>query len=196
MRYINNGNAQFLLNRRNFKAHAFTQLGVKVRQRFVQKQKAGAHYQRTRQCNTLLLAAGKLMRITAAVLVKMHEFKHFRNSCSAFFFGNFLNFKRICNVFGNSHVRPYGIRLENHADIAFFGRHESIFYMRAYAVVADINFTFCRSFKAGNHTQRSCFAAAGRAEERNKFAVLYGKVKIAYGRNITKPFKNMLYTYF
>ena len=63
-------------------------------------------------------------------------------------------------------------------------------------MVADINFAFGCPFKTGNHTQRRCFAAAGRPEERNKFAVLYGKVKIVDGRNIAEPFKNMLYTYF
>ena len=173
MSYVYNSNAQFFLNSKDFKAHGFTQLSIQVRQRLIQKQQSGLCYQGTRQSYTLLLTAGQLMRITLAVFTKVNQLQHLLYAFFAFLFIYLLNFQRIAYVFGNSHMRPNCIGLEYHADITFFRRSEAALNRRAYAVVADINFTFGSTLKACNHAQGSSFTATGRTEDGNKFAILY-----------------------
>ena len=159
MGYIHNGNAQLLLNSQDFKAHGFTQLSIQVGKRLVQQQQAGLCYQSTRQSYTLLLTTGQLMRIALTVFAKMNQLQHLLYALFALFFIYLLNFQRIAYVFGNSHMRPNSIGLEYHAYITFFRRSEAALNRRAYAVVADINFTFGSTLKACNHTQSSGFAA-------------------------------------
>ena len=171
--YINNGDAQFLLNSKDFKAHGFTQLSIQVRQRFVQQQQAGLCYQSARQSYTLLLTAGQLMRITLAVFAQMNQLQHLLYAFFAFLFIYLLNFQRIAYIFGNSHMRPNSIGLEYHTDITFFRRSKAALNGRAYAMISDINFTFGSTLKACNHTQGSSFTATGRTEDGNKFAILY-----------------------
>ena len=173
MGYIYNGDAQFLLNSKDFKAHGFTQLSIQVRQRLIQKQQSGLCYQSTRQSYTLLLTAGQLMRITLAVFTKVNQLQHLLYALFTLFLIYLLNFQRIAYVFGNSHMRPNCIGLEYHADITFFRRSEAALNRRAHAVVADINFTFGSTLKACNHAQGSGFTATGRTEDGNKFAILY-----------------------
>ena len=173
MGYINNGDAQFLLNSKDFKTHGFTQLSIQVGQRLVQKQQARLCYQCTRQSYTLLLTAGQLMRITLAVFAQMNQLQHLLYAFFAFLFIYLLNFQRIAYVFGNSHMRPNSIGLEYHTDITFFRRSKAALNGRAYAMISDINFTFGSTLKACNHTQGSSFTATGRTEDGNKFAILY-----------------------
>ena len=173
MGYINNGNAQFLLNSKDFKTHGFTQFSIQVGQRLIQQQQSGLSYQSARQSYTLLLTAGQLMRITLAVFAQMNQLQHLLYAFFAFLFIYLLNFQRIAYIFGNSHMRPNSIGLEYHTDITFFRRSEAALNGGAYAVVADINFTFGSTLKACNHTQGSGFTATGRTEDGNKFAILY-----------------------
>ena len=173
MGYINNGNASFLLNFQNFKAHRLTQLSIQVGQRLVKKQQTRLCYQRTCQRNTLLLATGKLIRITLAIFTQMYKLQHFLNTTFTLSLVYLLDFQRIANIFSYSHVRPNCIGLEYHADVAFFRRSKAALDRRAYAMVADINFALSCAFKACNHTQSRGLAAAGWTEDGNKFAILY-----------------------
>ena len=173
MGYINNGNASFLLNFQNFKAHRLTQLSVQVRQRLVKKQQTRLCYQRTCQRNTLLLATGQLIRITLAIFTQMYKLQHFLNTTFTLSLVYLLDFQRIANIFSYSHMRPYSIGLEYHTDIAFFRRSKAALDRRADAMVADINFALSCAFKACNHTQSRGLAAAGGTEDGNKFAILY-----------------------
>ena len=113
------------------------------------------------------------MRITLAVFTQMNQLQHLLYAFFAFLFIYLLNFQRIAYIFGNSHMRPNSIGLEYHTDITFFRRSEAALNGGAYAVVADINFTFGSPLKACNHTQGSGFTATGRTKDGNKFAILY-----------------------
>ena len=195
MGYIYNGNAQFLLNGQNFKTHAFTKLSVQVGQRFVEKQEAGLSNESTSQSYTLLLTTGKLVGITFAVFTEVNQFQHFLNAFSTFFFSYLLNFQRIANVFSNGHMGPNCIGLEYHTDVTFFRGSEGSFNGRAYAFIADINFTFSCTFKACNHTQGSSFTATGRTEDGDKFAIFYNYIKIVYGSYSAETFIYMFNSY-
>ena len=74
---------------------------------------------------------------------------------------HFLDFKRICHIIKYIHMRPNGVRLKNHADMAFFRRHEDPGVRFADYLVADGDFAFGRPFKAGNHPQHCRLATAG-----------------------------------
>ena len=62
MRHVQHGDAQFALDAAQFGAHLHAQLGVQVRQRFVQQQQGRFDDDGARQRHALLLATGHLRR--------------------------------------------------------------------------------------------------------------------------------------
>ena len=66
---INNRRAHFQMQALEFGTHINTQLRVKVGQRFVKQQQPGLGSNRAGNRNTLLLATGKLIRVTVGKLL-------------------------------------------------------------------------------------------------------------------------------
>ena len=192
MGYVNDGDAQFFLDGGNLKTHAFPQLGIQVGQWFVQQQQAGFGHQSAGQSHTLLLSAGQLTGQTLRIFFQVNQFQHFHDLFQPFLFGHVLDLQRITYVIDDIHMGPYGVTLEHHTDSAFFRRQEKAFFRIGNFLVPDHNHAFRRFLKPGDHPQGGSLAAAGRAQERNKFAVRHFNIKISYRGYIAIPFVYML----
>ena len=71
------------------------------------------------------------------------------------------------HVVGDRHVRIERVILEHHGDVAFFGRQPIV-----HDAVTDADFPAGDVFEPGNHPQQRGFAAAGRPDEHDEFAVM------------------------
>src|ERR1700730_13635805 len=69
-------------------------------------------------------------------------------------------------------MRPDGVALEDHADVALFGRHKQVSRGAADLPWAEPDFTFIWLFEAGNRAQRGCLAAAAGAEQNQQSPIL------------------------
>ena len=106
MGYINNGDAGFLLDFQNLKAHGFTQLSIQIGQGLVQKQQAGRSHQSASQGYTLLLTTGQLVGITLAIFTQVYQLQHFLHTTFTLSLIHLFYFQGIAHVFSHSHMRP------------------------------------------------------------------------------------------
>ena len=104
---------------------------------------------------------------------------------------HFFDFERICDVVKNGHVRPNGIALENHADVAFFRRNKGLVGRNNSVVNGDG--TACGFFKAREHTEHGGFSASGRAKQGYKLLVLKNLVELLQNFDIAEAFSYFIY---
>jgi hypothetical protein len=94
-----------------------------------------------------------------------------------FFLVVLADFQTKRHVVKNGHVRIQGVVLENHGDIAILGgnvvHHFSI----------DVELAAGNIFETGNHAERGCLAAAGRADKDYEFLVLDGDIRVFHRVN-------------
>jgi hypothetical protein len=68
-------------------------------------------------------------------------------------------------------VRPDGVRLEHHAEIALVGRDEDAFARRIDHAPGDLDLARGRPLQAGDRAQGRGLAAAGRSQQREQLAL-------------------------
>ena len=112
-----------------------------------------------------------------------------------FLFGDLLDLQGISHVFRHSHMGPYRIGLEHHADVPLFRGYEHMGFRTAHQGVPQQDVPFRGPFKAGDHPQGSGFAASGGTQEGNEFPVRHLQVEIPHGRHGTEPFVEMFQFY-
>ena len=170
MGYVKYGNAKFLLQAFNFKAHFFAKVSVQVGQRFVKQHNGRVSYESTSQSNALLLTAGKFGRQTFIQAFHTNDVNHTHNQFVDFSFGAFFHFQRISDVFKNSHVGPNSIVLEYDTQAATFRRNVFAGSAVGNNGVINADFAFIGNFVACNHTNENGFTATGRTEQGKAFA--------------------------
>ena len=107
-----------------------------------------------------------------------------------FFFSDLAELKTERHIFEDGHMRIKSIVLEHHRYISVFGSDVID------ALVVDIKFTFGNFFKTGDHTERGCFAASGRADEYYEFLILDFETEIGNGSYAAgESFVNVLKRY-
>ena len=77
-------------------------------------------------------------------------------------------------------MRIQRIVLENHCDISVFGGNV------VHQLIADKEFAFGNLLKAGHHTKRGRFSAAGGAYQNDKFFILNYQVKVINSGNTAR----------
>ena len=82
----------------------------------------------------------------------------------------------IGHVFKHGHVRPHGVALEHHADVALFRRQKDL--VAGYNPVVKAHGAAGGLFKARDDAQHGGFAAAGGAQQGNEFAIFKDGVKV------------------
>ena len=169
MRDVNDGDAELFLHVLDLEAHRLAQFSVEVGQRLVEQQQFGTAHQSAGQRDALLLTAGKFAGHPLDVLRQMHGLEHFKHAFLPLGALHSLDLERVHDIVEHVHVRPHGVRLEDHADAALVGRHEPV--SAAHDRVVDLDLAGGGLFKAGDHAQHRRLAAAGRPQQRDELAV-------------------------
>ena len=119
---IDGGVAVFVMQPADFKTHLLAQIGVEVRQGFVEQQGFRLDDQGAGQRHALLLSAGQFAGIT---LRQNFEFGGFKDDVEFFGDGGAIDLSQpqaIDDIFGDRHMRPQRVALEDHRHLALFGR--------------------------------------------------------------------------
>ncbi|MNV39841.1 hypothetical protein D3C71_1314320 [compost metagenome] len=169
------GGADGALDAAQFQLHFLAQLGVQVRQRFVQQQHAGPDDQRAGQGHPLLLPARHLCGMAVRQVRQPHQLQRIGHARFALVLLDPLHLKTKRHVFGHRHVREQRVVLEHQAQAALVGRH-------AADVTAVQHDAAARGFdKASNHLQGGRLAATRRPQQRNEFAPVHGQAQLLHG---------------
>ena len=90
-------------------------------------------------------------------------------------------------------MRPNGITLEHHADIALFRRQKR--FSAGNQLIPDVQFTGGWFFEAGDDSQERRFSTAGRAKQGNELSILKRLVYFLQHNSIAKSLGNMIQFY-
>ena len=137
-----------------FQLGLLAQFFIECAQRFVKQQDFRTFRQAACQSDTLLLAAGKLVRLAFGVFGHLHQAQHFFDAGVDFAFRHFVLFQTESDVLFNTHVWEQGIALEHHVDWALVrGKFGNV-------LAVENDFALIWAFHACQHAQQRRFATA------------------------------------
>jgi len=142
---VDRRDADALLQSADLLAHLDPELGVEVAERLVEQQDLRLEHHGAGQRHTLLLAAGKLMRLLAAVVDKPDQVEHRLDRAHDRLFVTTLHAQAIGDVLEHRQMGKQGIVLEHEADAAPIGQHTG------HVAAADQDGTLVRLLEAGYH---------------------------------------------
>ena len=174
---VDEGGLQALMQLGDFGTHLHAQLSVQVGQRFVEQEDLRLTDDSTAKSNTLTLAAGQSLRLTVQQVVNAQNAGSFFHAALDFVLGGLAQLQAERHVVEHGHVRIQRVVLEHHRDIAILRSNV------VNQLVADIQFAVGDFFQASNHAQGGGLAAAGRADQNDKFLVLDVEVEVADSRH-------------
>ena len=163
---IDKGDVHLTLQALQFQLHLLAQLEVKCAQRLVQQKDARLVDQTAGNGNTLLLTAGQLMDAAALKPFQADDLEHFQHLGADFLLGHLFQAQAESDILKHIQVREERVLLEHRVHRPLVGRHVG----DVLAIKKDI--ARFRGDKTGNHTQGCRLAAAGGAEEGDKFLVV------------------------
>ena len=178
MRHVDEGGAQALVQSDELGAHLGAQLGVEVGERLVHEEDLGLLDHGAGKGHALALASRELRGLSVKVLLEADDVGELLDAPVSLRLGDLGVDEAELHVLSNGHGGVEGVVLEDHGDVALAG----LGVVHADAVdeeVAGADF-----LQAGNHAQRRCLAAAGRANEHGEATVLDGEVHVLYDRRL------------
>ena len=163
--HVNESDAQFPLHALKLKLHLFSHLEVQCAQRLVEEQDPGAVDDRSRNGDSLHLAARQLVNVPLAVIRKTDGLKRLLYALIDLRLSDLLYLEAECNVVEDVEVREKRISLENGVDVSLVRRSlEEI-------LALEINDAGISSLKACDDAERCRLSAARRTEERDELIV-------------------------
>ena len=96
------------------RTHLHPEIGIEIRERFVQEQNLGLQRQSPGQRDPLLLPAAQLLDVTVSQPVQMHEMEQFSHALVDPLLLPVMNVQSVADVLSNRHVREKRIILETH----------------------------------------------------------------------------------
>ena len=159
-------------------AHVHAELGVQVGQRLVEQEQMRFGSDRAGDCDALLLAAGQLGWIAIDILRNLHALKRGLDAVFDLGLGQLLDLESELDILAHGHVRPQGVGLEHEVEPALARRGKVCFRRVDNLLAVDVDGAILRFLQAGYHAQGGRLAAARRAKQRHKVAVLNGQVNI------------------
>ena len=147
---------------------------VEIGKGFVEKESGGLADNCPANGDALALAAGEGFRFA---IEQMRDFENLRSFTDAFknlLLGHAAEFEAEGHVFVDAHVGVKSVILEDHGDVAVFGRHVVDDFG------ADLESAGGDLFQAGDHAQGGGLAASGRANENDEFLVSDSEVDSIY----------------
>ena len=187
MSNINRCNPHSLLDISDLCSHGYTKLGIQIGKRLIKKQNTRLYYQRSCQCNSLLLSTGKLVCHTSFHATQFYKIQDLHNLVMDHLFIQLTKLQTICYIVKYIIVRKQCIALEYHRCITFVGRQ---FINR---LISQIDFSLIRALKAGNHSKGCSLSTAGRSKQGNKAAWLDHQIGIIHSFKVFSCFRILIY---
>ena len=150
--------------RRISEPHVEAEFGVEVAEGFVEEEALGADGEGAGEGYALLLAAGKLIGAAVLEMIHLDEGEGFGDALVALGVLDFANAQAEGDIFGDGHMGPEGVALEDHAGVTAVGGHEGDIF----GIEEDSAGGWER--EAGDHAEEGGFAAAGGAQEEEEVA--------------------------
>ena len=147
-------------------SHGDAQLGVEVRERFVEQEDLGIAHDGAAHGDALALAARQLSRIALQQRLEAENVGGLRDSLLDLGLVGLSQLQRKAHVVVDGHVWIERIVLKDHGYIALFRRHV------VDDAPADRDLAARDILETGDHAQQRGFAAARRADQHHEFAVL------------------------
>ena len=175
----------------DLRAHLVAQLRVEVRERLVHQQHLGASDDGAADGHALALAAGERLGLAVEELSDVEDFGRLAHATVDLVVRHFLEMRlavrvrlrdlleleREGNIFIDGHVRIKRIVLEDHRDVAVFGRDV------VHLLAVDEELAAADLLETGDHAQRGRLAAAARADEHDELLVGHVDVEVLHGDN-------------
>ena len=162
---IDRGDAELALKLLDDGAHLNAQLGVEVRERLVHQQNARLDDKGAGQRNALLLTAGELVGLALGEVSDLHQLQRLLNAGTDLGLGDFTGLQTVGDVLFHGQMGENGVVLKDHADVTLVSGD------RVDQPVSEIEFTALNGVEACDHAQKRSFTAAGRAQQREEFAL-------------------------
>lgn len=175
---VDHGDAEALVQMLDFHLHVLAKLLVQRSQGLVHQHQLRLEDQRAGQRHALLLATGKLRRITPGEGV---ELDHRQRALDPFLhvgLAHAADAEGKGQVLGHGHVREQRIVLEHHADVALVRRD---IVDRA---TGQEDFAGGGGFETGQHHQAGGLAGPGGAEQGEEFALANVQVEILHDEGL------------
>ena len=150
----------------DLRTHLVTQLCIEVGQRLVHQQNLRITHDGAADGDTLTLTAGQRLRLAVEVFGDAENLGGLVDLLLDLLLGDLLELQGEGHIFKHGHVRIQCIVLENHCNVSVLGRNV------VDQTVADVQFALGDLLEAGDHTQGRGLAAAGRADQNDKFTIL------------------------
>ena len=156
--------------------HLVTKLCVQVGKGLIHQKYLGIPHHGTADGHTLALASGKSLGFTLQVLGDIQNLRHLTDLAVDHVLRSFLQLQGKCHVVIHGQMGIQGIVLEYHGDIPVLGSYVvTQLSVNVKLAAGDI-------LQTGYHTEGCGFAAAGRADQHDKFLVLDVNVDIMHCR--------------
>ena len=153
-------------------AHLDAQLGVQVRERFIEEEYLWLAHDRPPDCHALALSAGELAGLAVQQFGDAQRVGGFLHAALDLVSGHLAQLQPKGHVVEDGKMRIEGVGLKDHRDIAVFRRHI------VDHAVGDHDLAFGDLLQPGQTPQSGCLAAAGRADEHEEFLVVYFDVEV------------------
>src|SRR5581483_6763805 len=121
VRHVDSRVAIRVMQPANLKSHFLTQVCVEIGQRLVEQKGLGLHDQRTRQRDTLLLAAGQFAGVTLCQGRQLRRSKNRFELLADRVAVHLAELEAVNDIFSDRHVRPQRVALENHRHVSALG---------------------------------------------------------------------------
>ena len=153
-------------------AHLDAQLGVQVRQRFVEEEALRIAYDGPADRDALALAARKLLGPLPQEVRDAQHLRRFLHLLGDDRLGHLAQPEREGHVLEHRHVRVERVALKYHGDVAILRRHV------VHQLAVDAKRAGRDFFQAGDHAQRGRLAAARRPDQHDELAILDLQVEV------------------
>ena len=161
------------------------QLGVEVGQRLVHQEHLRLADDGPAEGDALALAARELAGPAQEQGLDAEQAGGFFDALVDVGLGDPAQFQPEGHVVVDAHVRVEGVILEDHGDVPVFGRDG------VDQPVADVDVSVGDFFESGDHPQGSGLAAAGRADQHHKLAVLDVERQVLNGDGLVEALDEM-----
>ncbi|CZU36553.1 Uncharacterised protein [Enterobacter ludwigii] len=179
---IHHGGFQLLVQTGKVQTHLHAQLGIQVRERFVEHKDPRITHDGAANGHTLALTAGKLLRFAIQKVGKLQRFGHHLDLMADLIFRHLIDLQAVAHVFGHRHMWVERIGLKHHRHAAVGGGNV------VHHLVTNQHFPFANVLQSGNHAQHCRFTAAGRTDKDGKLTVFNLKIHVVQGYGVAKAF--------
>src|SRR6266567_3471171 len=172
VRHIDGGQVQLVMDALEFDTHFVAQIGVQVRERFVQQEQGWLQCYGAGNRQALLLPTAELAGIALAIFFQMDQFKSLLYTFFTLGSGNAADFQAITHVALYAEVREQGVVLKDHAKAALLGGHI------LNRLTIEQNLALAQFQQSGQTVERRGFSAAAWPQQRDELAPTHFKIEI------------------